>query len=87
MELEEPDDTPRRSTATTLQTELWLERLLNNVGQLSTCAGPHCRAEILWVTHANGKRCPYNPNGEPHWATCPDSNQFKGRKQNHDAYR
>lgn len=57
----------------------WLERLLKNVGSPGTCTGPNCKAPVLWVIHANGRRCCYNHNGEPHWATCPDRDSFRKR--------
>ena len=54
-----------------------LEFLLRNVGAPGVCNGPRCGAPVLWVIYVNGRRSPYNANGEPHWATCPDREFFR----------
>ncbi len=43
------------------------------------CKGPTCGREIAWVVTEKGKRSPVDPDGTPHWATCPDSKSFKDR--------
>lgn len=53
--------------------------LLSNVGDAGRCRG--CRADVLWVRHASGKIAPYDLNGEPHFATCPKADEFRGKKQ------
>jgi hypothetical protein len=40
-----------------------------------------CKAPIYMLTHISGARMPYNPDGSPHWATCPDADQFRRRKK------
>jgi len=52
-----------------------LRNLLKVVGAPGTCKG--CGAAILWVTTKNGKAAPYDPDGETHWATCPNAKRFK----------
>lgn len=42
--------------------------LLQRIGSADTC---QCGEPIFWVTHASGKRAPYNHNGLIHFATCP----------------
>jgi hypothetical protein len=56
-----------------------LATLMRNIGAADSCAG--CRAPILWVRHRNQVAAPYNPDGVPHFATCPKADQFrkKGR--------
>lgn len=41
------------------------------------CKGEGCRAEIYWIETESGKRMPVDPDGTPHWATCPDAGRFK----------
>lgn len=41
----------------------------------------HCGATVYWVTHANGKRAPYNVWGVLHFKDCPKRDQFKGVQQ------
>lgn len=44
----------------------------------------HCRAcdaTIEWQVTAAGKRTPVNPDGTPHWATCPEAGRFRRRKE------
>lgn len=57
-----------------------LTQLLSRVGQANICSGPNCGARVWWITHANGKKAPYDPDGTPHFATCPDSSQFHRRR-------
>ena len=39
------------------------------------CRG--CGAPIHWALTAQGKWMPTNPDGIPHWATCPKAKDFK----------
>jgi len=47
---------------------------------MARCKGPTCGREIEWHVTASGKRTPVDADGTPHWATCPDSKQFKDRQ-------
>jgi len=40
-----------------------------------------CQATIYWVKTPAGKNMPVNPDGEPHWGTCPQAKQWTKRKQ------
>lgn len=39
------------------------------------CRG--CNAAIYWVLTEKGKRMPVDPDGTPHWATCPAAKRFR----------
>ena len=39
------------------------------------CKG--CGAKIFWIKTQKGKYMPVDPDGTPHWATCPVANDFK----------
>lgn len=41
------------------------------------CRGNRCKSEMHWWWTPKGTRIPLNPDGSPHWATCPDAAQFK----------
>lgn len=46
----------------------------------ATCKS--CHAVIYWIRTDKGKSMPVNPDGSPHWATCPDADKFKkGKKE------
>lgn len=45
-------------------------------GGVSRCSGPLCGALILWSYTPAGKRSPFDADGTPHWATCPDRARF-----------
>jgi hypothetical protein len=45
----------------------------------STCRG--CQATIYWLVTEKGKRMPVDPDGTPHWATCPNAQEFRRRKR------
>ena len=49
--------------------------LLKAIGEPGVCRG--CYAEIVWVTHRNGKKTPYTPAGLNHFVHCPKREQFK----------
>jgi hypothetical protein len=36
-----------------------------------------CHVAITWELTANGRRTPVNLDGTPHWATCPDRQQWR----------
>lgn len=40
------------------------------------CKGEKCLRGIFWIETKNGKRMPVDPDGTPHWATCPDAGRF-----------
>ncbi len=40
-----------------------------------------CQAEVLWGLTANGKRCPYDSNGESHFRSCPDARTWGKPRQ------
>lgn len=45
------------------------------------CTGEDCGAEIEWWETPKGKMIPLDPGTlEPHWATCPNADNFGGRK-------
>jgi len=41
------------------------------------CKGEGCLQEIYWIETEGGRRMPVDPDGTPHWATCPDAGRFK----------
>jgi len=53
--------------------------LLRHAGEHRPCLG--CQAEIYLIDHKSGARCPYNPDGSPHWATCPDAPRFRRKEE------
>lgn len=52
-----------------------VERLLLNVGNGGRCQG--CGQPVVWVTHKNSTRAPYDRDGTNHFATCPERERFK----------
>jgi len=36
-----------------------------------------CKKMIFYVRTKQGKWMPLNPDGEPHWASCPKAKEFK----------
>ncbi len=56
-----------------------LQSLMKLIGDPGTCRG--CAAPIVWVSHRNGKKTPYDADGETagtnHFITCPKREQFK----------
>lgn len=53
--------------------------LLMNVGDQGECRG--CKAEIYWVTHKNGRKTPYTPEGLNHFVNCPAAERFRKAKE------
>ena len=42
------------------------------------CAGCRgCGLPIFWVVHKNGKKAPYDFNGQNHFGTCVNAKDFK----------
>ncbi len=41
------------------------------------CRGASCHKRIFYVVTPAGKLMPVNPDGTPHWGTCPDAKRFK----------
>ena len=39
------------------------------------CRG--CNAVVYWVKTKNNKNMIVDPDGQPHWATCPEAKKFK----------
>lgn len=56
-----------------------MRKLLQLIGNFGQCRG--CNAPMYWLTTKAGKPMPVNPDGTPHWATCPKSREFKIQKQ------
>lgn len=52
-----------------------ITRLLTAVGDKGQCKG--CGAEIWWLTHKNGRKGIYDPDGTSHFVTCPEATRFK----------
>ena len=55
-----------------------MQHLLKQIGWPGQCRG--CAAQVLWVTHRGGAKTPYDPDGMPHFATCPEAKRFKKEK-------
>ena len=41
----------------------------------AVCRG--CKARIYWINMESGKLMPVNPDGVPHFASCPDAENFR----------
>ena len=50
-------------------------RYITYGGDRVACKG--CGATIVWVVTPAGKRMPCDPDGVPHWGTCPNAKEFK----------
>lgn len=57
-----------------------IEALIKNLAgpKPGSCKG--CGQPIFWLTHANGKKVPYTPQGLNHFVNCPSRDQFKKSK-------
>lgn len=51
--------------------------LVKNMGEPGSCRA--CRSAIFWLTHRNGRRTPYDPDGTNHFITCPEAESFRRR--------
>jgi len=49
----------------------------------SRCRG--CNKMIFYVRTEPGNWMPVNPDGEPHWATCPKAKEFKRENVKNDS--
>lgn len=49
---------------------------------MARCSGPYCHDPVLWVITPGGRRMPLDPDGNAHWATCPDASRFRKGGQN-----
>lgn len=47
--------------------------------RVDMCKG--CGAGIFWQKTKNGKWMPLDPDGTPHWSTCPKAEEFRRNKQ------
>lgn len=52
--------------------------LLKMIGNVSECTGADCKRVVVWVTGNKGKII-LDPDGKPHWATCPNAKDFRKR--------
>lgn len=60
-----------------------MSKLLKLIGNAATCGNenrPGCGAQIIWVSTRYKKAMPLNPDGTPHWASCPNVRQFRKEK-------
>lgn len=46
----------------------------------SRCRSANCKAIIYWITGSKGGMMPVDPDGTPHWATCPDAKTYGKKK-------
>jgi hypothetical protein len=50
------------------------------MGDLAKCRSPKCGAVVVFATNPKtGKTPPYDLDGTPHFATCPDAESFRGK--------
>ena len=47
----------------------------------SRCRAPECGKLIYWIKTPAGKNMPVDPDGQPHWATCPAAKRFKKKHE------
>ena len=52
-----------------------MSNLLKLIGNPGQCRG--CQAAMWWIQTKAGKAMPLNPDGTPHWGTCPQARSFK----------
>lgn len=57
------------------ETTGWLVPLGMTAGNTGNCRS--CRAEVMWVTTAAGKRMPIDRDGKSHFATCPQADDWR----------
>jgi len=55
------------------------------VPPLTRCRG--CQAPIVWRRTEAGRWMPCNPDGTPHWATCPKAEAFRRLRRRRDFTR
>lgn len=50
------------------------------VGDVRPCRGKNCGEEVVFAENPKtGRKPPYNKDGTPHFATCVDAAEFRGR--------
>jgi hypothetical protein len=55
-----------------------LSALFKLIGNVGVCQEPKgCGASFYWVNTKAGRAAPINPDGTPHFATCPKSRNFR----------
>jgi hypothetical protein len=58
-----------------------MANLLKVIGEPGRCNGHTnngtCSAPVVWCVTKNMKPIPIDPDGTPHYATCPDRQKFK----------
>lgn len=54
-----------------------MDHLLRQIATPGACKS--CKAQILWVTHQNGKHTPYDSTGLNHFVTCPMAERHSTR--------
>lgn len=59
-----------------------IQHLLEQIGEPGKCRG--CGMDIYWVQHKNGKKAPYNLNGNNHFMDCPAAERFKRSTRNQE---
>lgn len=52
-----------------------IKLLLSAAGDRARCRG--CGQEIFWLTHRNGKKAPYDPDGANHFSSCKRADDFR----------
>lgn len=51
------------------------------MGEVGRCRGTNCQATIYWqINPGTGRRQPFNEDGTPHHATCPDVAEFRRKR-------
>ena len=59
--------------------------LLLRIGSPAKCKG--CGAQVVWLTHLNGKKAPYTLKGLNHFVDCPVRDRFSTRDSTHQMER
>lgn len=50
-------------------------------GEVGRCRGTNCQATIYWrINESTGRRQPFDADGTPHHATCPDVENFRRKR-------
>jgi hypothetical protein len=62
-----------------ISSEQKMSNLLKLIGGPGQCKS--CQAPLWWITTKAGKAMPLNSDGVVHWATCPQSREWKKEKQ------
>jgi len=68
----------QESAKTAEQLEQINENILKAIGSVGTCQGQDCEAKAFWVVSPTTKKKHiYDANGTTHFATCPNSDDFR----------